>query len=143
MVKEGQSLDSAETLILQSSVGYAIPGVSPGSLHGVMVVAAKYWLLHALGYLIRLGLIDGKELVENVPKVCDNLKSALRKRKDLPSKQVLAFTIDYDKLAEGLREEFIHELLRVAEIEGSEHMESPTTDFIKSYTGKTYKGISW
>lgn len=130
VVQKGESPDAAENSIRKSSTGYGFPAVPPGSLQGVMIVAQKYWMIHQLSYLTRNGLINGRDLVANPSKNVQKLKRAL---KTLPKKQVLAFTFDTKKLIEGLQGDYIIELLRVATIEDSTHIENEQTQFINTY----------
>jgi hypothetical protein len=135
LAHDGAALEPAETLIRKSTAGYAFPGITLGSLQAAMSLTHKYFMLHLLEYLIRNRLIDGRRLVANPSAIIEDLKRALLGT--LPEKQVLAFTLDRKTLVDCLQEEYIRELLRVARVEDSNHIENSGTCFIDSYQTKT------
>jgi hypothetical protein len=132
---KGSSLDLAEDAILKSSSGYAFPAVSPAAVQGAMIVAHKYFMLHHLSHMIRNGKIDGKKLASGMltPEFMTSIKKGMSRT--LPTKLVLSFTIDRSELINHLREEYVRELLRVADVEDETHIESKGTRYLDSYRG--------
>jgi len=128
-----QALEAEEELILKTSIGYAFPGIRPGALQALMVAAHKYLMLHLLGYLISQRSIDGTRFVTKPSAQILTLRKALKRH--LPRRQVVAFIFDLQKLADGVQESYLDELLRVARIEDAEHIENKTTAYIKSFKG--------
>jgi len=135
VAKEGSALDAAEDLIRKTTAGYSFPSISPSTLQGVMVVVHKYLMLHILGDLIRRGWIDGPSLVVKPTENVERLRRALKRYS--PPKQVLAFTFDVHQISEHLGDEYVHELLRIADTEDHVHIESELSQFIKSYREMT------
>jgi len=133
VVKEGSAPDAAEDLIRKATVGYSFPGISPGALQGVMVVAHKYLMLHILGDLIRRGWINGPSLLDKPAENVELMRQGLNR--SLPRKQVLAFTFDIHQITEHLQAKYLQELLRVASAEDHAHIENELTQYIKSYRG--------
>jgi hypothetical protein len=127
---EAGSIHRDETPILRSTMGFAFPAFSPSIVGELKKVVHKYWMLHALAYLARKKFIDPKCLIgDKPPKVLiDSLKGVLK-----DSKQTFAFIIDQKELKRNLNPAYIKEILRLAQIEDSSHIENKDSKFMEAF----------
>jgi hypothetical protein len=127
---EAGSIYQDEAPILRSTMGFAFPAASPSIVGELKMVLHKYWMLHTLAYLARKHSIDPKCLIgDKPPKVLiDSLKGVLK-----DSKQVFAFIIDQEELKRNLNPAYIKEILRLAQIEDSSHIENKDSKFMEAF----------
>ena len=129
------SLYPDEDVVMKSTVGYAFPAISPGIVGSLRRVLHKYWMLHlitnlASHYKVNPRCLIGEKPLENL---VDELKSSLT-----GTKLVLAFTIDQTELKEQLNLEYVQEIVRLAKVEDSNHVETKQPAYMKAFHDYAY-----
>jgi len=127
---DNSSLYADEDVIMNSTVGYAFPAISPGVVGDLRKVLHKYWMLHLLTNLASHHKVDPRCLTGEKPeeKTVDELRSSLTSEK-----LVLAFIIDRGELKNRLNLEYVEEIMRLAKIEDGNHLETKNSEFIKVF----------
>jgi hypothetical protein len=119
-----------EDVILKSTLAYAFPAISPGVVGSLRRILHKFWMLHLMTNLASHGRIDPRCLTGERPleNIVDELKSSMR-----GTKLVLGFTIDQSELKKRLNLEYVQEILRLAKVEDSNHLETKHPDYLKAF----------
>jgi DNA-binding Lrp family transcriptional regulator len=119
-----------EEIIMKSTVGYAFPAISPGVVGALRRVLHKYWMLHLVTSLAIDGKIDPRCLTGEKPleNMLDDLKSSMAR-----AKLVLGFMIDQRELKERLNLDYVREIVRLAKIEDSNHLETKHPEYMKAF----------
>ena len=130
------SLYPDEDVILNSTVGYAFPAISPGVVGALRRVLHKYWMLHLMTNLASHHKIDPRCLTGEKPveKMIKELKSMVT-----GEKLVLAFIIDQRELKKRLNREYVQEIVRLAKVEDINHIETKNSEFVETF--QRYSGM--
>jgi hypothetical protein len=124
------SLYVDEDVILKSTLGYAFPAISPSVVGSLRRILHKYWMLHLLTNLASHGKIDPRSLTGERPleNVVNELKASIG-----VAKLVLVFTIDQAELRKRLNLEYVQEIVRLAKIEDTNHLETKHSEYVKAF----------
>jgi DNA-binding Lrp family transcriptional regulator len=119
-----------ENVVMKSTVGYAFPAISPGVVGSLKRVLHKYWMLHLITNLASHHKVDPRCLIGEKPlaNLVDELKSSLT-----GTKLALAFTIDQTELKERINLEYVQEIVRLAKVEDSSHIETKEPAYMKVF----------
>jgi DNA-binding Lrp family transcriptional regulator len=119
-----------EDVILKSTLGYAFPAISASVVGSLRRILQKYWMLHLMTNLASDGKIDARYLTSEKPleNMVDELKSSMT-----ATKLVLAFTIDQSELKKRLNLEYVQEIIRLARIEDSNHLETKHPEYMQAF----------
>jgi len=129
---DNSSLFPDEDVILNSTVGYAFPAISPGVVGDLRRILHKYWMLHLITNLASQNKIDPRLLTRERPmeKLVDELKTSLT-----GGELVLAFIIDQAELKKRLNLEYVQEIIRLAKVEDASHLETKGSSFLEAFRG--------